>query len=386
VRVALVAGELSGDALGAGLIREIRARVPGAVFEGVAGPAMRDAGCHALHDADELAVMGLTEVLRHLPRLLRLRRGLVRRWREDPPDVFVGIDAPDFNIGLARRLRRRGIRTVQYVSPSVWAWRRRRVRKIAKACDRVLCLLPFEKRFYDEHGVAADFVGHPLAEVIQWPVNQRELRAAFGLDPDAPVLAVLPGSRAGEVTRLGPDFAAAARELGARIPGLQVIAPMAGEKTAALFRQQAATAGLTGDAVRIVVGGARDAMGAADVVLLASGTATLEATLLRRPMVVAYRLAPSTYRIVKALRLVKVRHFSLPNLLSGEPLIPEIVQEDVTPARLADELESLLGDTERAAAISAEFAKIHGRLARDANRLAAAAVVATAAAHNSESG
>lgn len=386
MRVALVAGELSGDALGAGLIREIRARVPDATFEGVAGPAMRDAGCRALHDADELAVMGLTEVVRHLPRLLRLRRGLVRRWRDDPPDVFVGIDAPDFNIGLAGRLRRRGVRTVQYVSPSVWAWRRRRVHKIGRSCDRVLCLLPFEKQFYDEHGVAADFVGHPLAEVIGTAIDRAALRDRFGLPEAAPVLAVLPGSRTGEVSRLGADFAAAALELSRRVPGLRVIAPMAGEATAALFRAQAVAAGLAGERCQVVVGGARDAMGAADIVLLASGTATLEATLLGRPMVVAYRFTPSTYRILKILKLVKVRHFSLPNLLAAEPLVPELLQHDVTPQRLADELERLLRDPQRAAAIRNEFANIHASLARNADRLAAQAVIATATGRPADSG
>ncbi|MEO0345039.1 MAG: lipid-A-disaccharide synthase [Pseudomonadota bacterium] len=377
MRVGLVAGEVSGDLLGGGLIEAIRARHPDAQFEGVGGDTMRAAGMDCWYDAEALAVMGLTEVLAHLPRLLRLRRDLVRRWTAQPPDVLVGIDAPDFNLGLELKLRRRGVRTVHYVSPSVWAWRQRRVRKVRRACDRVLCLLPFEPAFYADHGVPADFVGHPLAQRISPESDTTAARAALSIAGDGPVLAVLPGSRLGEIGRLGADFAAAAQQFSAAHPGATVLVPLATEAGADVFRALVADLGI-GDTFRISVGDSRACMAACDLLLMASGTATLEGLLHGRPMVVAYRLAASTHRIVTALNLVKLKHFSLPNLLTPEPLVTEVLQDDVTPERLANELSALVASPERASAMRDAFHEVHTVLARNADERAAELVLATA--------
>lgn len=373
MKIGIVAGEASGDQLGAGMIRALNEAMPGVRCEGVAGPAMREAGCVAWEDADALAVMGLVEPLREVPRLLRLRRSLIRRWSADPPDVFVGIDAPDFNLGLELALKSRGIRTVQYVSPSVWAWRQGRIRKIAKATDRVFCLLPFEKAFYDRHGIAADFVGHPLADSLPRGLSSDAVRGELSLPPGL-LVAVLPGSRQSEVLRLAPVFADACRLMLERQPDMHFVAPMANSRLAALFGDALERCGI-GAAVRVLERNAHRAMAAADVVLLASGTAALEAALLERPIVAAYRLAPATYLLARALRLVKVRHFTLPNLLTEEPMVPEFLQGAARPAALADAVLGLLADPERRAAITAEFAKLRDRLARGADRMAAAAVL-----------
>lgn len=373
LRIGLVAGEASGDQLGGGLVRELTRLRPGIECEGVAGPAMADAGCSVLADSSVLAVMGLVEPLREIPRLLKLRRQLVSRWTAAPPDVFVGIDSPDFNLGLELALKRAGIPTVQYVSPSVWAWRQGRIAKIARAVDRVLCLLPFEKAFYDEHGVAADFVGHPLADRLEPAPPDARLRDSFGLSSSC-VVAVLPGSRGSEVARLGPVFARACRRLLERRPDVAFVAPMANAALRKRFEHMLGEAGVAGH-FRLQDGRAHDAMRAADVVLLASGTAALEAALLGRPIVAAYRLAPLTYALARSLKLVKVRHFTLPNLLTGQPLVPEFLQRGASPQALADALEALLESPERRAGIAREFAKLRDQLARGADRLAARAVL-----------
>ena len=373
LRIGLVAGEASGDQLGGGLVRELKRLRPDLECEGVAGPAMAEAGCSVLADSSALAVMGLVEPLREVPRLLKLRRQLVRRWTAAPPDAFVGIDSPDFNLGLELALRRAGIRTVHYVSPSVWAWRQGRITKIARAVDRVLCLLPFEKSFYDEHGVAAEFVGHPLADRLEPAPPDARLRESLGLASSC-VVAVLPGSRGTEVARLGPIFAQACRRLLERRADVGFVAPMASAALRERFEGMLAAAGVAAR-FRLVDGNAHDAMRAADVVLLASGTAALEAALLGRPIVAAYRLAPLTYALARSLKLVKVRHFTLPNLLTGQPLVPEFLQGGASPEALAEALEALLADPDRRAGIAREFAKLRDQLARGADRLAAQAVL-----------
>lgn len=380
MRFGFVAGETSGDQLGAGLIRALQDTVPHARFEGVAGPLMQAAGCEAWEESEALAVMGLIEPLKEIPRLLRLRRSLLCRWTADPPDVFVGIDAPDFNLGLEVALKSRGIRTVQYVSPSVWAWRQRRVRKIARAADKVLCLLPFEKAFYDRHGIAADFVGHPLADAV--PHDLSALRARQELDIAAPVVvAVLPGSRASEVNRLGPVFIAACRQMLAERPELRFVAPMASDKVRVPFAAELHKAGVV-EHFRLVDRQAQRAIVAADVVLLASGTAALEAALLQRPIVAAYRLAPLTYLLAKTLRLVKVPYFTLPNLLTPEPLVPEFLQGAATAGALSASVLGLLDDPARRAMIAGEFARLRDQLAQGADRLAASAVLELARGGN----
>lgn len=373
LRIGLVAGEASGDQLGGGLVRELKQLEPDIRCEGVAGPAMAEAGCAVLADSSALAVMGLVEPLREIPRLLKLRRQLVRRWTATRPQVFVGIDSPDFNLGLELALKRAGIRTVQYVSPSVWAWRQGRIARIAEAVDRVLCLLPFEKAFYDRHGIAADFVGHPLADRLEPGPPDAALRRALDL-PASCVVAVLPGSRAGEVARLGPVFAKACRRLLERRPDVAFVAPMVTAPLRERFEAMLEQAGVAAQ-FRLLDGNAHQAMRAADVVLLASGTAALEAALLGRPVVAAYRLAPLTYALARSLKLVKVRHFTLPNLLTGEPQVAEFLQGAATPQALSDALEALLESPERRAGIVREFAKLRDQLARGADRLAARAVL-----------
>ncbi|HEV7608689.1 MAG TPA: lipid-A-disaccharide synthase [Steroidobacteraceae bacterium] len=374
MRIALVAGETSGDALGAALIEALRRRFPDAQFAGVAGPKMRAAGCVAWHDIDELAVMGLTEVITHLPRLMRLRAALRRQILEFRPDVFVGVDYKEFNLGLARQLKRAGLTTVQYVSPQVWAWRQGRVRTIGESVDLVLCLFPFEPAFYREHGVSAAFVGHPLADQIPMQVDRAAARAELGIDTSARVLAVLPGSRRGEVEKLAGVFAGAAELLGARFPGLVSVAPMVTPALGSLFAARSARHAPNAR-IRLLDGQARVALAAADVVLVASGTATLETALSGRPMVVAYRLGFITAFLLRTLGLVKIKHFSQPNLLAGTELVPEFFQEAASPENLANALARWLEQPAEVARVSQAFAAIHARLRCDGAERAAAEIV-----------
>ena len=398
-RFVLVAGEASGDLLGADLIAALRQRFPDARFAGIGGPRMIGAGLESWHPIEKLSVMGLVEVLRHLPGLLAIRRDVARRalaWR---PDAFIGIDAPDFNLGLERRLKRAGIRTVHYVSPSVWAWRQKRAAKIGRSADRVLCLFPMEPPIYARHGVDARFVGHPLADSMPLEPDHHAARAVLGLPPEARVLALLPGSRLGEIARLGADFIGAARLLSQRVPGLRIVAPMANAECRDAFAALAGEAGLalrdlpwqpgetTPSAPDVLVLSERSriadvqarplsqlAMAAADAVLLASGTATLEALLAKRPMVVGYRIAPLTYRIVKRLGLLKVDRYALPNVLAGRDIAPELMQDACTPAALADALEPILRAPAADPALLACYRELHLALRRDASVGAAAAI------------
>lgn len=374
LRIGLVAGEASGDTLGAALIQALRERSPDARFFGVAGPKMRAEGCEAWESSEALAVMGLFEILAELPRLLRLRARVRRAFLEARPDVFVGIDAPEFNLGLARRLRAAGIPTVQYVSPQVWAWRSRRVHRMREAVDLVLCLLPFEKRFYDGAGLRAEFVGHPLADRIPLEPDRAGARAALGLHADAAVVALLPGSRRGEVRRLGADFAQVVRVLAARRPGLVFLAPMAGPAVRELFA--ASLARLAPEVpVRLLDGQAQTALAAADAVLVASGTASLETALSKRPMVVVYRLGAATAWLLKRLKLVKSRYFSQPNLLADRRIVGEYFQEDIVPESIGAELLAWLDDAARRGQLVGEFSRLHLQLRRDASRSAARAIL-----------
>jgi lipid-A-disaccharide synthase len=372
--IGLVANEPSGDLLGAALARAIRAQCPEARFVGVAGPRMREVGCETLFDMERLSVMGLTEVLAHLPELLDLRRRLQEHFIANPPAVFIGVDAPDFNLGLERRLRERGIKTVHLVSPTVWAWRAGRVKGIRRAVDRMLCIFPFEEAFLRRHGVPATYVGHPLADEIPLTVDRAEARAALGLPVDAPIIALLPGSRAGEMHRLAAPFIATARHCVQTQPELHFVVPLVNARLHALF--EAELQRLDPDLpITLVDGHSREAIAAADVVLTASGTATLETLLLKRPMVVAYRLHPLTYHLVKWLKLVKVPHVAMANLLAGRALAPEFLQGDCSPERLAPALLAYLDDPKRVAAIQAEYDRIHRELRRDAAASAARAVL-----------
>ncbi|HVI57600.1 MAG TPA: lipid-A-disaccharide synthase [Luteimonas sp.] len=373
-RIALCAGEASGDLLGAGLVEQLRLRFPGAQFAGIGGDAMRAAGMDTWHDAQALAVMGFAEVLSHLPRLLKLRREFRARLLAWRPDVFVGIDAPDFNLGVERWLKQRGVRTVHYVSPSVWAWREKRAEKIGQSADRVLCLFPMEPPIYARHGVDARFVGHPLADTMPLDPDRAAARAQLGLPVDAPVLAVLPGSRLGEIARLGQPFLEAAARVAREVPGLQVVVPAANAACRQALEPLLSGSRIPGPPPGLLDGQARTAMVAADVVLLASGTATLEAMLAKRPMVVGYRIAPLTHAIVKGLGMLKVDRYALPNVLAGADLAPELMQDDCTPDRLAEAVLGWFRNPASVASLQARYREIHVELRRDASAQAADAV------------
>ncbi|HLQ08630.1 MAG TPA: lipid-A-disaccharide synthase [Steroidobacteraceae bacterium] len=377
LRIGIVAGEHSGDQLGAALIAALRERVPDLSCFGVAGPKMIAAGCEAWWGAEELAVMGLTEVLRHLPRLLRLRAALLRRLRAARPHIFIGIDAPEFNLRLARTLRGADLRTVQYVSPQVWAWRQGRVRTIGAACDLVLCLLPFEAKFYAQHGVPAVFVGHPLADQIPLAVDREAARRALDIRGDGPLVALLPGSRLAEVTRLAAPFAAAAAYIGSRRRGYRFIAPMASPEVREVFEREIAQLP-DAPAIRVLDGQAQPTLAACDAAIVASGTATLETLLSARPMVVAYRVSAVTAFLLRTMGLVKVRYFSQPNLLAGRRLVPEFFQEQVSGAALGEALLQELEDHGHVRELLEEFAAVHRTLRRGGAARAAEAVLACA--------
>lgn len=344
MRFALVAGESSGDLLGGVLIRALRARFPQATFYGVAGERMREAGCEAIESIETLSVMGLAEVVRHLPRLLKLRGALVERFARDRPDALIGIDAPDFNLGLEKRLRARGVRTVHMVSPTVWAWRPGRVHGVGRAADLLLCLYPFEPALYARHGIPATYVGHPLADELDDATPPAAARRALGLPEQGRVIAVLPGSRDAELAHLAEPFAAAAAWVAAREPDVRFVVPVA--RPSLRPRVEAAIARHAGAQWHLLDGRSREAMRAADTVLLASGTATLECLLLGRPMVVAYKGSAITAFLMLQAGLLKIDHISLPNILikglAGEPVVPEMLQGDITPERLGQELQVLL--------------------------------------------
>jgi lipid-A-disaccharide synthase len=374
LRVGIVAAEHSGDQLGAALIGALRARVPDLVCFGVAGPKMIAAGCEPWARADELGVMGLAEVLSHLPRLLKLRAALRTRLLRERPDVFIGIDAPEFNLGLARHLKRAGIPTVQYVSPQVWAWRQGRVRTIGAAVDMVLCLLPFESEFYTQHGVRAEFVGHPLADEIPLMADRAAARRELGLEANVPLIALLPGSRLGEVTRLAAPFVAAAARIAHLKPGYGFIAPMASAAIREEFAKEVAQVP-GAPVIRLLDGQAQQALAAADGVIVTSGTATLETLLTGRPMVVAYKGNPVTAFVLRTLGIVKVRYFSLPNLLAGRALVPEFLQEQVRGAALGDALLEQLEEPARVRELQQEFTAIHRALRRGGAARAADAIL-----------
>lgn len=372
LRIGIVAGEASGDNLAAGLITAIRERVPDAQFEGVAGPRMKEAGCSEFFPMKELAVMGLVEVIRHLPRLLSIRRQLRRHFLENPPDVFVGVDAPDFNIGLEHSLRQAGIHTLHYVSPSVWAWRKKRVRKIARSVDCMLTLFPFEERFYAEQNVPARCVGHPMADLIADDVDRAQARRHIELEHNGPVVALLPGSRVGEIRRMAGDFLEAAAWCYQRRDDIHFVVPLANYECRLAFDEVLSTLD-TKLPLSLLNGKGLEAMASANAVMLASGTASLECMLLKRPMVVAYRLSPATYRIARL--MVKTKYFSLPNLLADRPLVKELIQDEVTPAAIGREILAMLEDPKRTEDLAQIFGGIHRGLRRDANRAAADAVL-----------
>ncbi|PIJ49826.1 lipid-A-disaccharide synthase [Erwinia sp. OLTSP20] len=369
---ALVAGETSGDILGAGLIRALKARHPQARFVGVAGPLMQAQGCEAWYEMEELAVMGIVEVLGRLPRLLHIRRDLLQRFSRLQPDVFIGIDAPDFNIPLEGRLKQRGIRTVHYVSPSVWAWRQKRVFRIGRSTDLVLAFLPFEKAFYDRFNVPCRFIGHTMADAMPLQPDKRVARRELGIADNAHCLALLPGSRSAEVEMLSADFLKAAALLRQQLGALEIVVPLVNPRRRQQF--EAIKAEVAPDLpLHLLDGKARQAMVASDGAILASGTAALECMLAKCPMVVGYRMKPLTFWLAK--RLIKTPWVSLPNLLAGRELVPELLQDACQPEALAAALQPLLAAGETRDTLLATFTELHQQIRWNADEQAAEAVL-----------
>lgn len=371
--IGIVAGEASGDLLGSHLIAALKEKHPDLRFVGIAGPKMLSEGARSLFPMERLAVRGYFEVLRHYWGLLRMRRELARYLIDNPPDLFIGIDAPDFNLGLERKLRRRGIKTVHYVSPSIWAWRRGRINKIRRAAQHVLCLFPFEKPLYDVAGIPATYVGHPLADII--PIDQDRALARIELKITQPglVIALLPGSRQSELAYMADLFIKTARQILADVPDAQFLVPLVTRETrelfeAAVYRNQAHDL-----PIKVLFGHAHMAMAAADGILVASGTATLEAALFQRPMVIAYRMSAWTWPIMK--RMGYLPWVGLPNILAGKTVVPELLQDKATPEALADELLRMVYDKQRVQDIQATFAEIHAQLRQNNAEKAATAIL-----------
>jgi len=370
MRIGVLAGEASGDILGARVLAALRDRHPHLRVEGIGGPLMEAQGLRSMFPMERLSVMGFVEPLKRLPELLGIRRAVLRHFIDTPPDLFLGIDSPDFNLPLERRLRQSGVPTAHLVSPSVWAWRRGRIRGIGRAVDLMLCLFPFETEIYRRCGIPVRFVGHPLADEIREPEGRVAARRALALEPPGRLLALLPGSRGGEVRLLAPLFLEAARLLKASDSRLSFVMPAA---SAARRAELEPLLGRYPDLeITLVDGRAREAMAAADAILVASGTATLEGALLRRPMVVAYRLAPLSWFLVS--RLVRTEYAALPNILAGRPLVPELIQRAATPQAMALAVAPLLAGEPAAAAQVEAFDDIHRQLRQDCAPQVAAAL------------
>jgi lipid-A-disaccharide synthase len=375
VLIGFVAGEASGDLLAAPVIAALRERLPGAQCAGIAGDRMIEAGAAAWWHVRELSVRGYAEVIRELPRLLQMRAALRERLLAGRPAVMVGVDSPDFNLRLEMQLRAAGVPTVHYVSPSIWAWRPKRIEKVRRAADRVLLVFPFERQIYDEAGIPATYVGHPLASIIPAQPDAPAARARLGLGGEEPLVALLPGSRRAEVEHIGPAFVEAAALMLRREPRLRFVLPVAEPRLRALLAPALAAAGAAAGRITLFEGRSHDCLEAADAALVASGTATLETALFGRPMVIAYRMPAASYWIMR--QMGSVSFVGLPNILAGEALVPELIQHEATPAKLAGALLELLDDRPRCERLRERFAAMHESLRRDTPRLAAEAIMAT---------
>lgn len=371
--IAVVAGEASGDLLGSHLIEALRRHLPGVAFVGIGGPRMASAGLDVWFPQERLAVRGFVEVLAHLRELLAIRRALVRRLLALRPSLFVGIDSPDFNLGIERKLKAAGLRTAHMVSPTVWAWRRWRIQTIRKAVDHMLVLFPFEAPIYQEAGIPATFIGHPLADEIPLGMGRQTAREELRLPQQAPVFAVLPGSRQSEILQMAPIFIQSMRLVVERLPDARFLVPLATRETRELFESELYRQGARDLPLALLFGHTQDALAACDVALAASGTVTLEAALVGRPMVIAYRVAPLSHRI--AMSLVHVEHMGLPNLLAGESVVPEFLQDEANPVNLAQALVNLHLDEVVRAAVEARFVDLHHQLRQNAAETAARALL-----------
>lgn len=381
MRIGIVVGEPSGDLLGAGVIRALRAQLPQAVFEGIGGTEMGTNGFHSFFPLETLSVMGLTEVIKHIQRIKNCRKQLIKHFLENPPAVFIGIDAPDFNLSLEQTLKSALIPTVHYVSPSVWAWRQYRLKKIRRACDLMLTLFPFEADYYQRYQIPVKFVGHPFADALPLQgIDKKSARLQLNLPTEGTFIALLPGSRRTEIRQLSKPFLQTAQWLSTRCPTLKFIVPFINADTQTLFIEQMADLNVDLP-MTLVRGHSQTAMAAADVILSASGTATLEALLLKRPLVVAYRLSPLTYWLAK--RLVNIPWFSLPNLLAGERLVPEFLQNQVIPEQLGRAVLHWLEQPTQVDLLNARFLTLHQQLRQGADCQVAQAVLCLIAKHRS---
>jgi lipid-A-disaccharide synthase len=371
IRIGIIAGEVSGDQLGASLILALKQKNPFIEFEGIAGPEMAKAGCKVLCPMEHLAVMGVVDVIAKLPQLLSIRRRMIHHFIKSPPDIYIGIDAPDFNIPIERVLRKKGILTVHYNSPTIWAWRRNRLKTIRRSTDLMLTIFPFEKKYYDEAGIPARYIGHPLADTILEHTDPTKARSLLHLPLQGEIIAILPGSRASEIKHLGEVFLKTALYCLERRPGLQFITPMVNEarKEQFLKIKNKVAPHLP---LHIYIGQSQEVMAASSAILLASGTATLEAMLLKRPMVVAYRFSLLNYLIARV--MIKIKHFSLPNLLAGETLVPEFFQGAVTTVNLGSKLLAFLEHPHHFDATEKKFIMIHNELRQEASQKAAEAI------------
>lgn len=368
----IVAGEASGDLLGAGLIRELKVKYGDNIrFSGIAGDKMIAEGCESVYPMDRLAVMGIIAVLKRYRELTRVRKQLIKDLIANPPDLFIGIDAPEFNLDFELALRNAGIKTMHYVSPSVWAWRPKRIFKIKQAVDHMLCLFTFEEPYYQQHNIPVTCVGHPLADQIPIGIDQNSFKGDLGIASDKPMLAVLPGSRGSEINYIAEPFLQAAKICQDSNPELQVVVPLINEARKQQFEKIYLQMDNKPD-IQMTIGNARDVMAASDAVLIASGTATLEATLLKKPMVVGYKMSSFSYAIFS--RMLQIKSVSLPNLLAGKSLVDELIQSECTAEKLASSLKSLLNESERQRGMVEEFTRIHHELKKNADRIAANAV------------
>jgi lipid-A-disaccharide synthase len=373
VRIAMVAGEPSGDLLASHLIAAIKERLPDAVFFGIGGPRMESQGFEAWWPMEKLAVMGYVDALKHYREISGIRRQLKKRLLDIQPDIFIGVDAPDFNLGLETSLKSAGVKTIHYVSPSIWAWRGGRIKKIARAVNRVLALFPMEPPLYEKEHIPVTYVGHPLADIIPLQTSKQAVREKLALPRDYPIFGMLPGSREGELAMMADTFVQTAKLIGERLPNAIFVVPLATRETrlqfeAAIYRQQAADVQF-----RLLFGHAQDALGAADVSLVASGTATLEAALIKRPMVITYKIAKFSYWLMK--RMAYLPYVGLPNVLAGRYVVPELLQDEATPEKLAEALIKLYEDKENAEAVEAAFTDLHLQLRQNTAEKAANAVI-----------
>jgi len=370
LRIGIVAGEASGDILGANLIKALKSKYSEIEFVGIGGPKMMEQGCISMVPMEKLSVMGIVEVLKQIRPLLDIRRRLIKHFIQSPPDIFIGIDSPDFCIPVERQLKKAGIKTVHYVSPSVWAWRQKRVFKIKKSVDHVLCLLPFEKAFYDRFDVPATFVGHTLADEIPLEPDAKAARRELDISIDQKVVAIMPGSRKSEIQRMAPIFFEAAEIMQKSKPDLDFIIPAVNESCDSLIRLLLKN--YPGIKARVVLGQSHQVMLASDAILLASGTAALEAMLLKKPMVVSYRLATVSWWLIR--RLIKVKWASLPNLLANKEIVPEFLQHDAVPEQLAASIIQCL-NTEQQLETKQLFLELHQQLKQSADERAATVVL-----------